>query len=341
MDPRHSILPALLGTGLGLWLSGCIVSPQPEPPTIQPDRVWIELTSTNPDDPEAEFDTAVIHGEEGAVSPGGATLRVVDLDLAEEPRDATVEADGSFSVALGGRPGHVFRLRAEAHGLWSSPVDLVAPEESGETLPPDVPLADCLFVRAPEPLAFGAVIVGDIVASTVALENRCGEPARIESVRLRIGAGQAATCDEDYQSCLAEGAPDTECSPAYDSCSESCRLRLEECLAEGTSDTCEIEHTACQDECTATLQACREQACADLYGGCDEIPFEQPQGFTVLHGTLPMAVPDGAARSIIVTFAPLEPGPAEDALIIEVGSPEASEGGERRTVTLTGTGIDG
>ena len=66
---------------MGALACGCVISPQPEPPTIDADRVGIELMSTNPD--STEIDTVVVNGEPGAVTPGGAVLHAVNLDRNE------------------------------------------------------------------------------------------------------------------------------------------------------------------------------------------------------------------------------------------------------------------
>jgi len=336
MDRRQHLDGLVLGMALALTLAcGCIVSPQPEPPTIDADRVWIELVSTNPDQPDAEPDTAIVHGDSGAVTPGGALLRVVNLDLTETVREVVVEGDGSFSVALGGEPGHVFRLRAFADELWSRPVDVVAPEETGPVEPAPHPLGDCFLVRSPSAVEFGSVPVGDIAVEVVTIENECGDPASIESIRLRIGDTQPPDCTDPTGQCFAEdGEVVPECAAIWEQCGADCDRQYQECIDSGEgSDQCDVLRTECADtQCQPELQACCEQVAQD----CEETPYEEPQGFSALHGSVPMTVPSGSSRTIVITFAPLVAGQAEDALIIDIGSPES----ERRTITLLGRGVD-
>ena len=58
MVDRCQVALTALFAALILGWCGCVVSPVPEPPTLDPDLLWIELITTNPDDPSAEVDTA-------------------------------------------------------------------------------------------------------------------------------------------------------------------------------------------------------------------------------------------------------------------------------------------
>lgn len=318
--------------------SGCVVSPVPEPPTIDDDRVWIELISTNPDNPSDVADMAIIHGDAGAVTPGGALLRVVNLDSTETVRELNVDDDGGFSVALGGQPGHMFRLRAFAHELWSRTVDVVAPEETGPALPAPDPLRECFRLSSPTQIDLGRVSLGDIAVEVISIENECDDEAFIESIRLRIGEDQPPVCEEQYNLCqMGESEDETgrsECSESFSVCQDECNTGYQTCIESMPIEDCERDYESCQNEqCYPELISC----CDQIYEECQEIPYEQPQGFTALYGSLPMTVPSGSSRTIVVTFTPLQLGTAEDALIIDVISPES----ERRTITLTGRGIDG
>lgn len=338
MGTRHTILMLVAGLLFSVSSSGCVVSPVPEPPTIDDDRLWIELISTNPDNPDDLVDTAIIHGDSGAVTPGGAMLRAVNLDSTETVREIVVEDDGSFSVALGGQPGHMFRLRAFAYELWSSSVDIVAPEETGPVLPAPRPLRDCFRLSSPSQVDLGNVALGDIAVEVIAIENECDSFAFIENIRLRVGDIQPPICEEEFVRCQG-GDPEGEdgmgeCSEPYISCQDQCNSDYEACIQSMPEEDCARDLESCQnDRCYPELQLC----CDQRFQECQEIPYEQPQGFTALYGSLPMTVPSGSSRTIVITFTPLQLGMAEDALIIDVASPEI----ERRTITLTGRGTDG
>jgi hypothetical protein len=176
----------------------------------------------------------------------------------------------------------------------------------------------------------------------VTLENECDRPAEIAGVWLRVGDNPAPDCALEYERCLDGVPPEDDasgCSETLAMCEGTCDRTLEECLgsADSVPEDCETQATACRDSCQEEARSCRAIFCEELVARCDEVPFAEPQGFAVLHGSLPIEVPSGATRSVVVTFAPLVPGPAEDALLIEVVSPEV----ERRPITLTGTGVSG
>jgi hypothetical protein len=337
MGTQQTISLLLFGAFLSLVSWGCVVSPIPEPPTINDERIWIELISTNPDDPQASVDTAIIHGDPGAVTPGGALLRVVNLELTETVREINVEDDGSFSVALSGGPRDMFRLRAFAFDLWSRAVDVLAPDVTGPALPAPLPLRECFHVRSPSQVNLGTVDIGDIAVEVITIENECDDYAFIDDIRLRIGDTPAPVCDEQYARCqFGEPGDETttsDCYQSYSSCQDQCNEDYDACIAEGRIDECDAEYAICIDErCNSDLQICCEQ----FFTECQETPYEEPQGFTALYGSLPMTVPSGSNRTIVVTFAPLQPGSAEDALIIDVSLPAE----ERRTITLTGRGTE-
>ncbi len=339
---------SMLGSALALvaTATGCVLSPQPLPPSIDGERLTIELISTDPD--RGEIDTARIIGAPGAVSPGGAVLHTVNLELANEATELTVAEDGSFEVYLTGQPGQEFRLRAFSEGLWSRPEDIVAPAEDGPPDSPVRPLGDCLSLSAPLELGFGPIAQGDITVDTIELTNHCGETLRLDDVRLRIGDAPPPNCEDQYLECSLE--PDVhprEESPCFETCGGECSLMCDEeyqrCRDEGLPEEDCLQQ---RDDCTRgcfpegepyeNVEQCYMECCDAVLMACQESDEPRPQGFAVHHAPLPMIIPAGAVRSLVVTFAPLWPGPAEDELLITVGAPES----ERRPITLTGEGVD-
>src|SRR4051812_36693571 len=73
---------------VGLWLSGCGVSPQPEPPGIDITRLTLEQVGAS----------VTISGSAGAVTPGADTLSSLDLSSTAPGASIKVAANGSFSV---------------------------------------------------------------------------------------------------------------------------------------------------------------------------------------------------------------------------------------------------
>ena len=341
---------ALILLAASALVAGCVVSPVPEPPAVNAELLTVELISTSPDNPDAEPDTAIIRGEPGAVyqrvgsavEDGQALIRVVNLDLAEEPREVAVEPDGSFDLSLAGRPGNLFRLRAYGDELWSStPVDVVVPPESGPLQPlPEPPSGSCLSVRAPSVLDFGAVAIGDIAVEVISIENDCDDQTYIEVMTLRIGDTELPDCELEYQTCIGDTDDPVDmaphCDEDYSFCTESCSTEYEDCIATGgTEEECSQLDQLCGENCETEQTLCLEEFCGDWLGTCQETPYEEPQGFSAHTGATPVIIPPGASRSVVVTFAPLWTGPAEDSLL----SWFDVEAEERMAISLVGEGI--
>jgi hypothetical protein len=120
-------------------------------------------------------------GEEGAVTPGGSQLRIVDLDAASEPVNITVKKDGSFSVDLTGSVDHVYRLRATYKQMRSKPVTI-----SGNP----IELAECIEPEPEDVLEFPETETGESVTRSIVLTNRCDREITLaeQAFRLRVSA---------------------------------------------------------------------------------------------------------------------------------------------------------
>ena len=177
MLPRslwRTIRSALLGAGL--FVAGCGVSPQPEPPSI--DISLLELG-------EAEGG-ALLTGSPGAVKPGGGTLTAIDLDDTSPASTVTVAADGSFTAPLTGTPQHVYRVQAARAALRSEPIDVtgVMGIIPGPATAVPGPLAACLTLDpAPE---IGPLSPGE--SAVVTLVSTCPGTVTVGSLPLRLGS---------------------------------------------------------------------------------------------------------------------------------------------------------
>jgi hypothetical protein len=161
----------------GLLFAGCVVSPQPEPPSI--DGSLLSIASNQ--------GTVTLSGAPGAVKPGSSTLDALDLDAKAAPSSLTVAADGSFSVALTGAVDDAFRLQAFSGGLRSEPLDLQGHMGlmGGATLgPASRPLASC-FSLTP---ALEIATLAPSTSATVVMTNDCTDPVTVGGVSLRLGS---------------------------------------------------------------------------------------------------------------------------------------------------------
>lgn len=315
--------------------AGCVISPQPLPPSIDVSKITAELTSSGPD--IEVLDTVVLVGAPGAVSPGGAQLHAVNLDAGDGPIATVVSADGSFQVSRPGLPADVFRLRAFHDGLWSEPADLVVPVEDGPVGPPDLPLAECLALDPAGTIDLGPVPLASTAEGSLEVRNGCREAVRIEALVLLLGDGARRECDEVHASCITNTDPaGTPCEPPRAECGQACEDATTSCIDSGeVPEVCAAAHATCLEECDRELEACLDSYCQDLRTACLDAATPESQGFVVDAAVLPLTVPAGESRSVTVTFSPLRTGPAEDSLLVEIGSPER----ERRVVTLMAEGV--
>ena len=172
MSQRMLTLLALLAL-LVLLPLGCLGTPQPDPPNIDPGHVFGWGTLGPP--------TVLIQGEAGAVVPSDAVLRIWSLQQQDPPADVTPAPDGSFSVEVPGNVGEEFRLQSRLDGDRSVPVDVVVVGEGpGLVAPAPRPLADCLRTS---PALETTVPAGG--RAVVRLRNDCAEPVVVSRVALR------------------------------------------------------------------------------------------------------------------------------------------------------------
>jgi hypothetical protein len=172
----------------GVWLlaSACgpgVATPIPEPPAntafdlggLDP---GIETTK-QPLDP----DTYDLTSQPGAV-PGGATVRITNLDRTTRTVAATATADGVFSAVIVATDGEELRFEWVKGDRHSLPADArfvhPAPTGRGYDFVP-VTRLDCLKLIPGLALDFAE---GD--TQTLALENDCSQAVQLDSPRKRL-----------------------------------------------------------------------------------------------------------------------------------------------------------
>ncbi len=158
-----------------LWLTatGCVGTPLPQPPVLEP---------PNPDGVlfNGSGSTVGVVGSPGAVAPGIPELWLVNLDGVADPVLATVAEDGSFAVTFESADGDEVRMQARDGELRSDPVDVRVPDST-----PSVRSAACLVLDPPLELRFAGTPTGERTPGTITLENTCGAEARIDTADLR------------------------------------------------------------------------------------------------------------------------------------------------------------
>jgi hypothetical protein len=161
---------------VGLWLSGCGVSPQPEPPGIDITRLALGQDGAN----------VILRGSAGAVTPGSSTLSSLDLSDTTPGSSISVAANGSFSLTSAGAFSDEYRLQAFADGLRSEPVDVTGVQglmAGTQLAAAHRPLADC-FLLAPA-LELGPVAAG--ASAKVTMSNHCAGDVTVGDFALRLG----------------------------------------------------------------------------------------------------------------------------------------------------------
>jgi hypothetical protein len=155
-------------------LSASCIGTEAGNPVVAVDATKITLLAETPD-------RGTLSGEPGAVSPGGASLRYIDLEGLGSFEMLTTLEDGSFTAAITGDATHTFRLRAIEDGVRSLPVDLAGRALGGIT-------AGRRCIEVTLDLDFGIAAAGATVDRTVHLRNGCGDPVTVESAALRLGS---------------------------------------------------------------------------------------------------------------------------------------------------------
>jgi len=323
-------LPLLASILSIISVSGCIISPQPEPPRIDVDKIRIELISSDPDG--GQRDMVRFIGSEGAVTPGGATLSITNLDRPSTNGEWVVAEDGSFSATLPGVGGDMFRLIAWVDALHSEPVDIVAPVEDGAALPAPRPLEDCLELTPPREIDFGETVVSSSAVSALVVRNQCAEAVSLDDVRLASASVSRGECRTRHDACLVDGPVSSECADAAQDCENRCDDEYSNCTAEPAECNAALEE--CRNGCREERDACVVRVCDEERDLC--LDDSAGTGGFVATIEVPLQLESGEARSIIVTFEPESPGRVEEVMVIYVNAPESG----RLPITLIGEGVE-
>ena len=150
--------------------AGCVGSPVPEPPNVEP----VDLVDVFYDDP--------IDPMAGGIKAGPGSLEtdreiwLWNLDQIEEQGWAAVETDGSFEVDVRFVPGDEVRFQVRTDEGRSAPVDGVA--------------QDLVFVEPDRSNCVTVPLELDLAGrpeATFEVRNDCGEAVELLDVRWRVG----------------------------------------------------------------------------------------------------------------------------------------------------------
>jgi hypothetical protein len=167
-----SFLRRLALRSLLVLAAGCVGTPIPQPPALDPpdaDRIAYEMAGS----------ITVLVGGPGAVLPG-TTLWGVNLDGVLDPQTTVVNADGSFSLGVFALPGQELRVQTRDGDERSRPVDLRVPR--GEIVRRT---EACLTLEPALELRRPAIDVGMLDRQRVRLTNGCEAEVVIDEVVLR------------------------------------------------------------------------------------------------------------------------------------------------------------
>ena len=182
--PRSRWLSRALGLA-GLLFAGCVVSPQPEPPSIVAPLLSLASRSS----------VVALQGGVGAVTPGGATLEMLDLDTSATATSVTVAEDGSFSLALSGAPADEYRFQAFSGPFRSDPLDIKSADDTAidtnGALLIMQPTLGCLRLAPAREIGFitsSPVGITKSATVTVTLTNGCASDVTVGGFSLRAGS---------------------------------------------------------------------------------------------------------------------------------------------------------
>jgi hypothetical protein len=174
----------VVGLGLASASLGCGISPQPEPPSARPklDGEAVRF------DPSTIVEGVAFEGGAGAVEPPEGDVVVINLDSTAPPVVRPVESDGSFKVAIAGKPEDEFRFQVRSSSGRSEPVDLVGDATASALGPVPHPLADCLTLTPAFELEFASVTTGGALERTLVIRNQCASPVSFAPSRFRTSS---------------------------------------------------------------------------------------------------------------------------------------------------------
>ena len=165
-----------------LFVVGCIATPIPEPPNIDPpnpDAMTGQVLSS------VEGKDILFTGHAGAAT-ADTDLWAVNLNRSDPPELVEVWEDGSFEVTLPGDAGDELRLQLRRDEARSAPIDVIARDL--ET-PVPVTRDECLVLDPSLELGFGAVYIDGNAPGSITVRNNCTEEVVVTDLGMRIDTG--------------------------------------------------------------------------------------------------------------------------------------------------------
>jgi hypothetical protein len=166
-----------------LGLGGCIVSPQPNPPSLDPQAVTVFV------DPAGLMDSVMVRGGPGSVLPPEGAIVALNLDTAEPPTAEPVNEDGSFVAIVRVTGDDELRVQVRNGSARSAPFDFRF-RTDGTIIPSERPLRDCLRVAPASELDLGTRST-----ASVAIDNGCSHPIAFLPSRIRGGGPFSVVTD--------------------------------------------------------------------------------------------------------------------------------------------------
>jgi hypothetical protein len=173
----------------GAWLlvSACgpgVATPMPEPPAAVFDLGGVDKDPLSGVEPATGGDSKYVTGARGTV-PGGATVRITNLDQTTLVFATTAELDGSFLGVAIAQPGDELRFEWVKDGVHSEPADGIVLEKPAAARTLGVrPSArfDCVT------LAPGyALDLSSETSRTLTIQNDCDQSVTLANPRARLG----------------------------------------------------------------------------------------------------------------------------------------------------------
>ncbi len=176
---KSSLLPLIAPL---LLLAGCVVSPQPSPPSDEPSFDGDGLVVAELSSMEDLAGIISFTAGPGTVDPGEGDVIVTNLANADAPSVASVSADGSFTIALAGQPNDVIRFQVKQGDLRSEPFD-VAIDATTQGLVEILDTPSCLVLEPTRHLPLD----GEGDSRSVLIRNECETRVTTQPPRLRRG----------------------------------------------------------------------------------------------------------------------------------------------------------
>jgi hypothetical protein len=182
-----------------LLLAGCVVSPQPSPPSITIES----STLSTVDYADGYIDGVMVIGPAGAIDPAAGVVVGTSLDNTTAPSAEPVMPDGSFRLLIfdgDGPTGGEYRIQARNGSERSAAFDFFANDGID---PAPRPHLDCLLLEPAYEIDFGVLAPGASAEASVVVNNLCDVELTIAAPRFR--ESDAPFSSEAEQIILAPG----------------------------------------------------------------------------------------------------------------------------------------